>query len=69
MRDYWSMSDDELIAEAHKYKIPYINHDPVLRLSFLDRPAVIEQLCKRDIALAAQKMPPPNNPPSRRIGF
>ena len=68
MKDYWSMSDEELMAEALKYNIP---HGITMgRRTWIDRKATIEQLLARDAALATQKTPlPQEKTKPRKIGF
>ena len=68
MKDYWLMSDAELMAEAQKYNIPH--GITIGGRTWIDRNVTIEQLCKRDAALAAKKtLLPVQQPKIRKIGF
>ncbi len=72
MKDYWSMSDEELMSEAQKYNIPHAI--TMGGRTWIDRKATIEQLIQRDFALAAQErllqtQQSIYQPRNRKIGF
>jgi hypothetical protein len=68
VKDYWSMSDTELEAEALQHNIGGYGVTMGGR-TWIDREAIIRQLLARDAALAAQRTLPVHPPKNRKIGF